>query len=246
MSILERTRVVLVHPREPLNVGSALRAAFNMGIRDLRIVAPSRWEVERATTTAPGLEDEVRAIPHHETLEEAVGDGVVVLGFTSRPRSARRQVWDLEQLCAELPTHLPPGNGRLCLVFGQEDRGLSNEALDRCNGYVCIATDPEHHSLNLAQAVLLGCYAARRADGVAARGTATSDWQSEHPPTTNEQLEGLIGQVQQTLDAVDFFKFEGAETSVMRSLRAVFSRSGLDERELQILRGVFAEILGRL
>lgn len=237
--VLDRLTVVLVEPRNPLNIGGALRAVRNMGIRDLRLVAPADDDPAKIAVTAPGLEREAGALPRFERLAEAIADGVLVLGFTARARRVARETWSLEELPARLVERCPDGQGRVHLLFGREDFGLSNASLDCCNAIVAIETDAENPSLNLAQAVLLACYRLRRATGVAA-GSAP------HRPrqlANAESVSGLMSQIESALELIEFFKFPGARTTVLRTLAGLFGRAQLDDREARTLRAIFGEVI---
>jgi tRNA (cytidine32/uridine32-2'-O)-methyltransferase len=238
--LLERVGIVLVETRDPLNIGGALRATRNMGVRDLRLVAPLSRDPARVAVTAPGLEAEAAALPVFATLEEAVADGVLVLGFSARGRRARHDVWSVEELPGRLAERLPAGGpGRAYLVFGREDFGLSNADLERCHALVTIPTAPEHASMNLAQAVLLGAWTLRQAAAAPALDTASP----VRAPATAEAVEGLLEEALGALRHIEFFKYAGAEAGVRRALAGVFARARLDEREVRLLRGMFAEVV---
>ena len=132
------------------------------------------------------------------------------------------------------------GAGRLHLVFGPEYAGLSNEVLELCQICCNISTDPGHHSLNLAQAVLLGTHAVRRAS----LDLTSASWSGEREPSaTLGDIDHLMGDVSDALRFIEFFKFEGAERSIASVLRSVLLRADLDKREVGTLRGVFTEIV---
>lgn len=238
--LLERLTIVLVEPRNPLNIGAALRACRNMGVSDLRLVSPYRMDPDRIAVTAPGLEREASRLPIFDTTAEAVRDAGLRVGFTARQRRGHQRMWDLETFAAALPARIGPGESRACLLFGREDFGLSNDDLALCNGYVTISTAPDHSSLNLAQAVLLACYAVRCA---APEATIARGPDPEHPPATGAQLDGLIAAVREALEAIAFFKFPGAEDNVLRSLRRILGRAQVDEREVRLLRGIVSEAM---
>ena len=267
-SLLDRTSVVLVEPKEALNIGSALRAGYNMGVRDIRLVTPCADDPARVAITAPGLADVAAALPRYASAREATADGALAIGFTARVRKHRRELWTLEQLIDRLPAALEGHSGRVHLVFGREDFGLPNEVLDMCDAYVSIQTEADYSSLNLAQAVLLGCHALRRTaldlgevgqhhparvvqQGLHQRvpGLVVSVEPMQHPATGEPlagraALDGLMDDAVVALEAIEFFKYEGARAAMTRTLRGIFSRARLDEREARTLRGMFNEVVG--
>ena len=240
-TLLDRASVVLVETSEDLNIGSALRACWNMGIRDLRLVKPICGDRDRIAVTAPGLSREAQALVCYDSLAAAVADGGLVLGFTARTRRARRDVWDLEILTEKVNEWPLTGDNRLHLVFGPEYAGLSNEDLDLCHVPVSIATDPTYQSLNLAQAVLLGCYALRKAAGFPA--PASRELADDREVTVSD-LDGLMTDVVTALEFIEFFKFPGGLRHIESTLRRLFGRARLEARELSMLRGIFTEIVG--
>jgi TrmH family RNA methyltransferase len=236
---LSQIGIVLLEPQNPLNIGGCLRASLNMGISDLRLVRPRSMNPEEIAVTAPGRADAVASIAHFDSLQAATADAHLLVGFSARSRRADRQCCQLQELVAVAKQRLP-AEGRLLMLFGREDFGLPNEALDRCDLLASIDTAEAYRSINLAQAVLLAAYEFRRAS-----------WQDapDEPPPTREAIShqafaGLIDQLDNCLDFIEFFKFPGARTSILRTLGEVFKRAQLSKRELSTLRGVFAEVVG--
>jgi TrmH family RNA methyltransferase len=126
----------------------------------------------------------------------------------------------------------------IALVFGREDAGLSNEDLDRCDRVLTIPADPRSSSLNLAQAALLVLYEIRLAASAAEplprpRRTA--------PPAATADMDALFRSWNEMLEAIDFFKTRHPP-AILRTLRAVARRAGLDAREAKLLRAVAIEV----
>ncbi|HEX8360096.1 MAG TPA: TrmH family RNA methyltransferase, partial [Longimicrobium sp.] len=130
--------------------------------------------------------------------------------------------------------------GPVAILYGREDHGLPNEALDLCHRTAHIPTNPDHASLNLAQAVLVMAYEL----WMAAEGEAQPfrGPRREAPPPTVEFLEMLFSDAERALWAVDFFKSRQTE-SVMRTLRELVHRSDLDAREAAFLRAISIEVV---
>ncbi|TZF89971.1 RNA methyltransferase, partial [Cognatilysobacter lacus] len=128
--------------------------------------------------------------------------------------------------------------GDVAIVFGRERTGLTNDELHLCHQAVHIPANPDYSSLNLAAAVQVVTYELRVA--FLERTQAPGPAEQRDPPASHEQLEGFYTQLGDTLDAIDFHKGRSPD-SAMRKLRRIFNRTGLDERELRLLRGVLAD-----
>ena len=133
----------------------------------------------------------------------------------------------------------PSPEHTVALVFGREDRGLTNEALDRCHAVTIIPTDPDYPSLNLAQACLLLAYEIYLAVG-AGEETLPRGRRSTRPPTQAE-LEETYAALEQGLARIDFYKAR-EPAAVMRTLRTLVARAEPDLREARLLAAIGYEI----
>ena len=160
---LDLLQVVLVQTRFPENIGMAARACVNMGSHSIRLVAPERWDREKArplaTPKGQGVLDDVQVLPD---VSAAVADCSLVIGTTARTGGWRRSLLSPEQAAGEVAQALERGE-KVAIVFGPEDRGLDNDAIQHCQRLVTIPTNPEASSLNLAQSVLLLLYECAKA-----------------------------------------------------------------------------------
>jgi tRNA C32,U32 (ribose-2'-O)-methylase TrmJ len=129
--------------------------------------------------------------------------------------------------------------GDVALLFGREDRGLPNDALDRAHLVVTIPTTG-YASLNLAQAALLALYELHLAAGDATRTLAPPRKAADAP--TSAQFELLFTDAARALEEIAFFKTRNDE-HVMRSLRSLVFRSAPDARELDLLRAMAIEVV---
>jgi TrmH family RNA methyltransferase len=231
--------LVLVAPQDIVNVASAVRIAKNFGIADLRIVAPEieldRWRIEGI---AHHTADLVARMTVADSLPAALADCVYAAVLTGRERTAKRTVLRPREAAVELVRR--SGEGRVAIVAGREDKGLTNEELDHCQALVTISTDPAHPSLNLAQAVAIMAYeswVARGGDALPLKPP-----RKDAPPATLEQLETLFADWDRALRAIDFFKTRRPQ-SVLRSFREVVFRAELDAREASLLRAMGIEVV---
>src|SRR5687767_9967341 len=142
---LDAIRVVLYEPQNPINIAAVVRAMKNMGLSSLRLVRPVEYDPHRLEGIAHDTHDVIDRIERYETLDEALADCVRVAGFTARRRAAKRKILAPREAATELLEFAQ--EGPVALLFGREDSGLPNEALDRAHLAITIPTT-EHSSLN--------------------------------------------------------------------------------------------------
>ena len=247
-------RIVLVEPSHPGNIGGAARAMKTMGLADLAIVKPLRFPDPQAVWRAAGAVDVVEEARVFDRLEEAIADCGWVVGTSAR---SRRVPWPLataDQFADRLAReHL--GGKPVAILFGREDRGLSNDELERCNLHVMIPANPDYPSLNLAMAVQIVCYDIHRAlnrTEPADRSTSAptrapgptrtelpTDW--DRSPATASDLAGLYDHLGRVLSTIEFQDPKNPRLTMTR-LRRMFSRIRPDQTEVAILRGVLTRI----
>lgn len=228
---------VLDEPQDLVNVAGTVRAMKNMGLGQLRLVRPAEFDAYRITGIAHRTEDVVERIRIFDSLREALADVTYVVGTTARPRTAARNYVH--------PRDMAPGlversqDGPVAVVFGREDRGLDNQALDLCHAVAVVPGNPDHPTLNLAQAVLLVAYevhlAAAPEPAPFPRGKRSAG------PTPLGELEQTYEALRDGLEAINFFKARNPDT-VMRTLRTLVARAEPDRHEAGLLRAVGYEI----
>ncbi|MBI3566589.1 MAG: hypothetical protein HY084_00110 [Gemmatimonadetes bacterium] len=240
MSALDRLLVVFNKPQDPVNIAAAVRAMKNMGVSRLRLVEPVPYDPWRIEGVAHGTRDVVSRIEHFDTLPAALADCVKVVAFAGKRRASR---WPLATPREMAPIVLDAAaTGDVALLFGQEDHGLPNDALDLSQLIVTIPTT-EHASLNLAQAVMLALYELHVAAGDATR-------QLDGPkraagPATHEAWEQTFADIDRALTEIRFFRTRSSE-NVMRSVRSLLARATPDSRELMLVRAMAIEVLRSL
>lgn len=236
--LAENFVVVLNETQDRVNLAGTIRAMMNTGVRRLRLVNPVEWDEYRIEGIAHGSEIVRERTEFFDTLEAATADAVEVVGTTARRRAMRHQwehprdgVDDVMALAAE-------GRGPVAIVFGREDIGLTNEQLDRCDRIWTVPTDPERPSLNLAQAALLVCYELWLAGPGGDKPLPRP--RRDAPPATTEHLEGVFEHIDRHLQAINFYRGGKNPESVLRTLRAIIRRAGVDEREAELIRAIAA------
>ncbi|HZE94320.1 MAG TPA: TrmJ/YjtD family RNA methyltransferase [Gemmatimonadales bacterium] len=229
--------VVLHEPQDLVNIAHVVRGMKNFGLRDLRLVNPREYEAYRVEGIAHQTQDVLARVQTFTALEDALADAVHIVGFTARGRTAKRNLQRPRDAAAEI---VGLGeSGPVALLFGREDKGLSNEALDRCHRIVTIPSDPGYASLNLGHAVIIMLYELTLARGVEARPFKQPRRRSE--PAVAADLERLFADVAKALHAIEFFKTRNAD-GVMRTMREIAHRTPLDAREVKLLRAMAIEV----
>ncbi len=234
---LSRVAIVLDHPKDVVNIGGVIRVMKNFGLSDLRLVKPDEFDAYRLEGIAHRSMDLIEACTIHETLDEALGDSCFVVATTARGRTAGRNYVRPSEAAASIAERT--SDGTTAILFGREDRGLTNDALDRCHVAAIIPTTAEYSSLNLAQSALVMAYETFLAidGGVVAmpRGRRATR------PPTQEELEEAFRAIADGLGRIEFYKARKPE-AVMRTLRTIVSRADPDLRETRLLGAVGYEI----
>ncbi|MFL6462831.1 MAG: RNA methyltransferase [Bryobacteraceae bacterium] len=155
-------RIVLVSPRNPLNIGAAARAMSNFGFPDLRLVAP--YDVAfREAKSAVRSHYILESAQVVDSVPAAISDCGLVVGTTAAGhRDLHIPLYRLET--AGKMIHQHDQSSPVALLFGSEKFGLSNDDLSFCHWALRIPTREEHGSMNLGQAVAICLYELRRND----------------------------------------------------------------------------------
>jgi tRNA/rRNA methyltransferase/tRNA (cytidine32/uridine32-2'-O)-methyltransferase len=236
-SFLDNVVIVLDEPQDVVNIAGVMRAMMNMGLSRLRLVRPAEFDAYRIEGIAHRSEPLIRTTELHETLDSALADAVFVVGTTARSRTAQRNFLHPRDAAGEILTRA--AEGTVAVLFGREDRGLANEALDRCQRVIVVPTHPDYWSLNLAQACLVVAYEVFLASGGGAAPLPKGRRRS--PPATHEDLESMFSALEDGLGRIEFFKARRSD-AVLRTLRTVLTRSRLDLRESRLFRAIGFEI----
>lgn len=213
------------------NIGAAARAAANFGVADLRLVAPrDGWPNPKAVDMAGRAIDVLDAITVHETLAEAVADCQFVLATTARERAVNMRAYDTAQAVVQLRARAQRGE-KVAVLFGPERTGLENEDIAHAHGVLHIPTAPEYSSLNVAQAVVV----------VLAQWFASGEAPAlpeGEPPAPQAELQGMFGQLEQALDATNFWRIPAKKEIMWRNIRAGLMRADLSSQEVATWRGL--------
>jgi len=230
-------RIVLVETSHPGNIGATARAMRTMGLSELVLVRPrAEFPSEAATARAAGADEILSGARVCAALEDAIADCGWVVGASARLRSVVVPVVNPRECAETIWVRLP--TNRVAILLGNEQSGLTNEDLARCQQLVNIPTTPEFGSLNLAMAAQVICYELRMA---AANRPAPIGPGREAPLATAAELEGLHEHLEQLLTASGFLHPDH-QRQVKLKLRRIFQRAALDQNEISILRGMLSSL----
>ncbi|WP_420554366.1 RNA methyltransferase [Neptuniibacter marinus] len=231
-------RIVLVNTTHPGNIGGVARAMKNMKFEELHLVAPKKFPHPNADARASGATDLLENAVVHETLEAAIGDCQLVVGTSARGRHIPWPVVDPRELASIIYPIMT--DKKVAIVFGREDRGLTNEELHLCHHHVHIPSNEAFSSLNLAAAVQVITYELRMASLYASQNEAHKpQWGTEWDMDLAESadLERLFEHMEQTLIDIEFLDPERPR-QLMPRLRRLYLRSLMDKVEVNVLRGI--------
>jgi tRNA/rRNA methyltransferase len=231
--------VILCEPQLGVNIGTTARAMANFGLWDLRLVRPrDGWPNEDAINAASRADHVLERVRVFDTLEAAIADLSLVYATTARSRDLQKTVLGPDEASTNLASHIGGGYGA-GLLFGRERWGLLNEEVALADAIVTLPVEPAFASLNIAQAVLLMSYEWRRHS---AAGTVLpfGDTMAETAP--REELVGLFGHLEDTLDGSGFFTAPDKRPTVINNLRTMLTRGQFTSQEIRTLRGVISSI----
>lgn len=222
--------IVLVEPQLGQNIGKAARAMLNFGLTEMRIVNPrDGWPNPEAGPAASGADIVLDQAEIFETTADAVADCSLVFASTVRRRDVQTPVVGPEQMAREIHA----GDGRSAILFGRERSGLSTEDVALSTKIVTVPINPDFGSLNLAQAVILLAYEWSRGAGLEQPTAKEFD-----PPAPMQELEGLIGHLNEELDARGYFYPPERTAATQQTIRTLLTKPGWSSREISALRGM--------
>ena len=233
--MLSRVIIVLVEPTHPGNIGATARAMKNMGLKRLHLVSPQRFPSADATSRASGADDLLETAVLYSSLDEAIADCQLVIGASARVREIP---WPeiTPKACADLVARESAG-GEIAILFGREHSGLTNEELDRCQYILTIPCNPEFSSLNIAAAVQIVTYE------LFVKAASVTPLQQSSATTsafaTATELELFYEHLHKTLNTIGFIHPDKSR-SIMRRIRRLYTRTRLEKKEIDILRGILS------
>jgi tRNA (cytidine32/uridine32-2'-O)-methyltransferase len=248
---LSHVRIVMVNTTLPANIGSALRAMKTMGLSKLVLVEPKTYPHPDINALAAGATDLIEQIEIVPTLEEAIKDCHLVFGTSARSRTIPWPLLDARPAAEKSLQAVIQDKQEIAVIFGREDRGLTNEELAMANYHVTIPVNSDYGVLNVAQAIQVICYEMRMAamalteqkedPNATMHVTDEIDMQWDEPLVTHEQMEQFYPHIEKMLAEIEFMDPKNPRLLPLR-LRRLFGRIQLDRMEYHLLRGIFSRV----
>lgn len=236
--------IVLVRPQLGENIGMCARAMLNCGVTELRIVKPrDGWPNEAAVSAASGAIAVIENAKIFETTAEAVADLELVLATTARNREITKDIHDVGAAARIIRDKNAGGAQKCGILFGPERTGLENDDIALSTAILNIPLNPGFSSLNLAQAVLLVCHGWLSADNPFSLTRSPDD--ENTAPATKGEIENLMKQLEEQLEAGGFFRSAEQRPTILRNLRNFFFRATPTAQEVRTMHGVFSCLLGK-
>ncbi|MES3100179.1 TrmH family RNA methyltransferase [Sphingomonas faeni] len=233
--------IVLVRPQLGENIGKAARAMLNFGLTEMRLVSPrDGWPNPSAGPAASGADIVLQNAKVYDSVAAATADCAQVFATTVRKRGVTKPVATPEQAATEIHAAL----GRSAILFGPERSGLETDDVAVARTIITVPINPEFGSLNLAQAVILVAY--EWSKGLTAeRELSQPSINPIMPPAPQEELDGMIGQLDAMLMGAGFFHLPDKMQSTRRTLRTLLTKPGWSSQEIRTLRGVLSSLAGK-
>lgn len=231
-SLLDNISIILVDTKTPANIGAVARCMMNTGLSRLILVNPPGDRNGDALRLAAGAGAILAAAQTYDSLDKAVADHHLVIGTTRHkgkqrksPRSPRAQAEHVVPLLA---------HNKAAVLFGNEVNGLTNQELSRCHELIAIPSADAFPSLNLSHAVMIVAYELFLAAGASPSVSQTA-------LAAGSDAEQFYNHLQQTLQHIEFIDPSQPER-MMRSLRRLFGKARLSERDIKILQGILSAV----
>jgi len=241
-SLQLKWRVVLVRPRNPLNIGAAARALANFGLLEMAAVAPFEPTWDEARQAAIGAETVIAAARTVPSLDDILSDATLVIGTTTGSRrNLGRELLPLPELPAWLRHR--KARGRAVLLFGSEKTGLSNEDMSHCHALVRIPTTRDCPSMNLGQAVAVCVYELVRSGIMSMSPPQVIARRSD--PANLQTLKHVLERAAHLLDVSGYLQPK-SRAAMLIKLRRLLLDLNLTCNDARILGGVLSQVEWRL
>lgn len=250
---LSQIRIVMVNTTLAANIGAAARALKTMGLMRLILVAPKHFPSPEATALAAGAVDLLNRVEVVDSLEAAIADCHLVFGTSARSRTMPWPLLDVREAMALAQQNAQQGQ-QIAIVFGREDRGLTNDELALCHYHVSIPSNPSYGVLNVAAAIQIVSYELRMhalltdnlvpssdESPAAYQMPVISQMSWDEPVVDQASMQQFHRHLEQMLTDIDFLDPKNPRLLPLR-LKRLFARIRLDQTEYNLLRGVFGRV----
>ena len=234
-NVMKDLRIVLVAPRNPLNIGAAARAISNFGFSHLRLVNPYHVAFQEARS-AVGASAILESTREFATVAEAVADCTLVVGTTSIGHRTLKHPLRRIEYGARL---MRKSSGPVALLFGSEKFGLGNDDMSHCHWLVRIPTREEHGSMNLGQAVAICLYELSRDSKAGVKEPAGAK------PASAEEVERFTKYLLEALSECGYLK-PLTSVSMIEKTRRMLRRLKLSSADSVLWQGMMRKILWKM
>ena len=235
----ELINIVLIETSHPGNIGSVARAMKTMGLSKLSLINPRKFPSGEANALSGNATDILENAQIYKTIEDAIKTSTFVYATSSRNRTIQWPTVNVEE-AAELILNQTTAEKEISILFGREDRGLTNDELQLANTHIEIPANPNYPVLNLAMSAQILSYEIFKAS----HNTEARDWH-DYPEVDSANLQMLIDHFIETAVNIDVIHQENPKKIISR-IKRMFSRLHPDEMEASFLRGFLAAINKKL
>ncbi|MDC3153022.1 RNA methyltransferase [SAR86 cluster bacterium] len=235
MSFRNLINIVLIETSHPGNIGSVARAMKTMGLKNLLLINPPKFPSGDANALSGNAIDILEKAKVYKNLKEAIKDSTFVYATSARVRTIQWPTKNAQDAAEEIVKQVS-ANKKISIIFGREDRGLTNEELQIANTHIEIPANPEYPVLNIAMSAQIICYEILKAS----IDTTARDWH-DYPEVDSENLQMLIDHFIETATDIDVINPDNPKKIISR-IKRMFTRLHPDEMETNFLRGFLSGI----
>jgi len=242
MGLNKQVKIILIETSNSGNIGSTLRAMKTMGFSNLCLVNPKKFPSEEVTALAANASDLIDTVQVVNSLEEALDGCSLVIGTSSRDRKVP---WPNESIISASPKIIAEADkdNVVAILFGREDRGLTNDELQRCNLHVHIPANEDYPVLNVAMSVQVVCYQLLIDRTIGSETKDNQHW--DVPSAEANHVNRLIEHFTDVAEKLEVFN-KGNPRQIGARIKRLFTRVGLDEMEVNFMRGFLAAVEKKL
>ena len=231
--------IVLVDTIHPGNIGSVARAMKTMGLSRLSLVNPRVFPSDDAIALSGNASDVLQNAKIYKNIRDAIKDSTFVYATSSRDRSIQWPIKDAASAAKDIHAEVN-NNKEISIIFGKEDRGLTNDELENANRLIEIPANPIYPVLNLAMSVQIISYEIFKASS----DISLKEWR-DYPEVNSEQLQMLIDHFIDTAVEIDVIDPDNPKKIISR-IKRMFTRLQPDEMEASFMRGFLSGIKKKL
>ena len=232
-------QIVLVETSHPGNIGSVARAMKNMGLVNLSLINPKKFPHQEAMALAGNATDVLDNAKIFSSIQEAVNTSKVIYATSARERTIEWPTLTANDAASEIQ-ELVANEIEVSILFGREDRGLTNDELQLANKHLIIPAHPDYPVLNIAMSTQVVCYELY----LAAQKNSVESWQ-DFPEYTSEELNNLIDHFNETVIALELVDPNNPK-QIMTRMERMFRRLYPDQMEGNFLRGFLKAVNKRI